>query len=632
MYRTFNANQNPLVIADFKLPTESCDINVSPDKRTIFVHSEDNLVTAFKVHSLRLFASILLCTVPCSQESLEATFFASRSTYAVGKTQKQKASQQPLVTRKPVADVESDEDQLLEDDDPTSKSGETQPAAQDQSSDLNMQEEAHVSDMEIPRVSRSDETESCDQDCSEPTSAVESPSESSSRGSLQLGSGQPSKTPGHESEATSSPTSSRRVSPVQLDNVGPFTPSKPLFIPSPVASRAWSHPKVPMDDAEESGFTQVLSPVGTRKSFTVTPEKPALKPVPQQKAKSAGRQVQATLSTTGASWSLRRRRDDDSDEPRKKAKVHQNALSKATKVDFKTRLTGYAMAGSQASNGAAESVDEDADIGVDEDSQASEKAESEDDGADRDGTMEEAEDYDQEVKATEGSDSTNRSQSVDEDLRPELPDREQSQIRTSTPKDRPTSTASKGSFKRPIEVAREVAARKDVIDLTLDDDPLPGLYTQNTSSSSQAVAPAADVPTIQTTVRVDFDRLSHLWAGRSSSSSQSRALRRSLAKVQAAAGPSNAGTDGSAEKELSRVIAKHDFNAMAVIGQFNKGFIIARLKKSPAHAETDGEDLHQSGAEPADDLFLIDQHAADEKYNFENLQITTKIQSQMLVR
>jgi DNA mismatch repair protein PMS2 len=33
-----------------------------------------------------------------------------------------------------------------------------------------------------------------------------------------------------------------------------------------------------------------------------------------------------------------------------------------------------------------------------------------------------------------------------------------------------------------------------------------------------------------------------------------------------------------------------------------------------------------------DDVFIVDQHAADEKYNFETLQLTTKIDSQKLFR
>ncbi|KAJ2917265.1 hypothetical protein MD484_g3137, partial [Candolleomyces efflorescens] len=72
---------------------------------------------------------------------------------------------------------------------------------------------------------------------------------------------------------------------------------------------------------------------------------------------------------------------------------------------------------------------------------------------------------------------------------------------------------------------------------------------------------------------------------------------------------------------LSRIIDKSDFASMDIIGQFNLGFIIARRRK-PLTGRT----------KTMDDLFIVDQHAADEKYNFENLQLTTKIQSQKLLR
>lgn len=65
-----------------------------------------------------------------------------------------------------------------------------------------------------------------------------------------------------------------------------------------------------------------------------------------------------------------------------------------------------------------------------------------------------------------------------------------------------------------------------------------------------------------------------------------------------------------AEQELSTEISKEDFVKMELIGQFNLGFLIVRLD---------------------DDLFIIDQHATDEKYNFETLQKTTCLQHQPLV-
>ena len=53
-------------------------------------------------------------------------------------------------------------------------------------------------------------------------------------------------------------------------------------------------------------------------------------------------------------------------------------------------------------------------------------------------------------------------------------------------------------------------------------------------------------------------------------------------------------SNSSAEKELTKNISKDMFKRMEILGQFNLGFIIAKLDN---------------------DLFIIDQHASDEKFN-----------------
>jgi len=68
--------------------------------------------------------------------------------------------------------------------------------------------------------------------------------------------------------------------------------------------------------------------------------------------------------------------------------------------------------------------------------------------------------------------------------------------------------------------------------------------------------------------------------------------------------------NSSAEKELQKSIQKSDFSKMEIFGQFNLGFLIVGL---------------------GGDLFIIDQHASDEKYNFETLQQTTELKSQKMV-
>ncbi|XP_067135070.1 mismatch repair endonuclease PMS2 isoform X2 [Centruroides vittatus] len=66
----------------------------------------------------------------------------------------------------------------------------------------------------------------------------------------------------------------------------------------------------------------------------------------------------------------------------------------------------------------------------------------------------------------------------------------------------------------------------------------------------------------------------------------------------------------NAEEELKKEISKEMFVSMEIIGQFNKGFIITKL---------------------GSDLFIIDQHATDEKYNYEIMQQNEILKMQKMV-
>ena len=80
--------------------------------------------------------------------------------------------------------------------------------------------------------------------------------------------------------------------------------------------------------------------------------------------------------------------------------------------------------------------------------------------------------------------------------------------------------------------------------------------------------------------------------------------------------------DGQAEERLALAVSKSDFARMKVVGQFNLGFILAMRP---------GRRITRDGAYDCDELFIIDQHASDEKYNFERLQAETVVQNQRLV-
>lgn len=94
--------------------------------------------------------------------------------------------------------------------------------------------------------------------------------------------------------------------------------------------------------------------------------------------------------------------------------------------------------------------------------------------------------------------------------------------------------------------------------------------------------------------------------------------RKQIGRCYSAATLSDQGNDDWNEKalaaaiiELERLFRKEDFGRMQVIGQFNLGFIIGKLDQ---------------------DLFIVDQHAADEKRNFEKLSQSTILKQQPLLR
>ena len=106
---------------------------------------------------------------------------------------------------------------------------------------------------------------------------------------------------------------------------------------------------------------------------------------------------------------------------------------------------------------------------------------------------------------------------------------------------------------------------------------------------------------------------------------------------------------GDVERELARVLPKHAFADMDVCGQFNLGFLIAKARRHErdpdssggAGARTEGAGSVPDGSvgvatraaaeARGGDLFIIDQHAADEKHRFETYQQTTQIHTQRLL-
>ncbi|KAF9431560.1 Mismatch repair endonuclease pms2 [Entomortierella beljakovae] len=88
--------------------------------------------------------------------------------------------------------------------------------------------------------------------------------------------------------------------------------------------------------------------------------------------------------------------------------------------------------------------------------------------------------------------------------------------------------------------------------------------------------------------------------------------------------------DAKAQKSLSRVISKEDFGEMKILGQFNNAFIVTRLDKYTRLENSGGK--KNGKVLVSSDIFVVDQHASDEKYNFETLQEKTVFSTQRLFR
>ena len=152
--------------------------------------------------------------------------------------------------------------------------------------------------------------------------------------------------------------------------------------------------------------------------------------------------------------------------------------------------------------------------------------------------------------------------------------------------------------------------------------------TSKTSAKRQGQRPeiirGEDTTSGNVTLRFNLERLSSMWTRPQKRQGLGAGDAPCISsKVPADAGVANMEDNESATCALARVIEKADFANMDIIGQFNLGFIVVRRQKTTCDEGERGQ---------MDDLFIVDQHASDEKYNFETLQQTTRIQSQKLFR
>ncbi|THH30140.1 hypothetical protein EUX98_g4035 [Antrodiella citrinella] len=580
VYRTFNANQSPFVVADFIVPTDSLDINVSPDKRTIFIHSENSLIQALKA-------------------ALEEMFAPSRSTYNIN-TQNTTVFTTPQRTS-------SKEPLFIEDDDGDDTIG--APTSQDDG-------------------------------FGEPTLLQEPATEASATD------------PGARDSASLPPEETDNAARDETGDHRPMSPSATQMMMDVSESSPPSTPKPATRSSSASDHVSRTPPAASSSKRDTT-------------SSTRPRVVQMVLSTENAAWNLRRSADSDSDRPRKKQKTDSGGARKASSganKDLIKQLVDFARSGSQVT------LCKDAEEEEIEEEDAEEVEEE---------RMEPSEDLDQEADAIPSEPGDEESQRIlsedfaahrdgnglpsegheeDEASEAEAEAEAEDDIRDVNMADVSHVTGSveqedseDDHLPDPIKEDAQTYEDIPVIDVSQLDDPsqfhldTPSSHPvqdEDESAISDSSRGAPLSPEIVRTkdedgisVHFDLDALTTSWQRLGQRLTSRRAApvaaeRTSAEQTALSRDARSTGTeeDGNASEVLSRVLDKADFLTMEVVGQFNKGFIITRLRKD------------QNGMGPGsvgshlDDLFIVDQHAADEKYNFERLQATTRIEAQKLYR
>ncbi|KAG6918010.1 hypothetical protein DXG01_017020 [Tephrocybe rancida] len=645
VYRSFNANQAPFILADFIIPTDSCDINVSPDKRTIFLHNENNMISTLKT-------------------ALEVAFAPSRSTYDIGHSQIQReVIQTTLPTRsstqkrtraspeEPV-DPENGTVNLDEESGPRKKRAarrSSSPTTVGRGSETEEQEEVASSgphhESSVPaRMPSRKRTRS---EAEEPVGADDDDEESGP--SKKRAARRSSSPPGDDGGANSAKATCairRSPSPARVDECAngeeeEATSSQshrgfPVsHVGGKVVAEKPSSPTVSQmvgDHSMGSGCAPPHAAPRTSSQHTsLTSDRPAdVADATSAHTRDADEapehstdldEAPIVLDTTTAVWNcitpaeqgvgrqnagISDSSSGDSQAERESGHKAMVASNKTRRDALRSRLNSFARSGSQIPKVAI--------------------------GGSADGEQEEDEPWEDAPHTDEQTDGEDQLDSVDDCLPAQPPpplvskpnDKSRRSIRPSSPVDGDIDTNNGQSSSTAIDPTSEDGF----------DDSLLNIMSDETSStlrherpvSRPEVVRTSDTDTEDITLRFDLTRLTDTWRRLGTETASSLDVGPPpLRRVPSDAGVSNTENDEGAIRALARIIDKKDFSKMDVVGQFNLGFIVTRRRK----VVDENDDV---SATVMDDLFIVDQHAADEKYNFETLQQTTTINSQKLFK
>ncbi|KAI0387598.1 DNA mismatch repair protein MutL [Hypomontagnella monticulosa] len=605
VYKSYNASQSPFIFADIQLDTHLYDVNVSPDKRTILLHDQTRMLDNLRESLVALFESKDYA-LPISQPS------SSRQTL----------SKKPSLSRvnTPFSEVGSSSVSVEKEQRQDLISGSQNNETEDQSDG-----EDRYGSGSVPNNAIS--TTSLDRNSQGPSlisrwvgrksePRADTPSTTS-------------KAPEDSRQGTSEPKGSlfakfAREYTKDGDSISDDNAQDPLSAPASPAEppseiidfhahlaalstsyRADNRDSSPADPPIPAVSTSSRAPdVRTSRTSSSAPRRPE----PEVATITIGNH---TVTSIIGSPSKRQRTGE--------YKAHESPMrQRVAKADpipsFKGRLTQMFSASSQSKRPepahievASKATDDSGDSG---DSDAS--SEGLFVGNDED-EQEDEDDVPTQTRNAPGSVIDEDRPSPESDVaNDQLPDDEL------TPPTQPTGNEPPG---KEVMETQENAEMEDVVDSSRDSTNVISEETEKrTQSFVKGGTKKKDLTiSLLQTLRTDEKHIR-----------ETLSVHQKYLNDTSLASGSKPVTDrldaDDAEEKLSLTISKSDFGKMKIIGQFNLGFILAVRA-----AETDADDAEEKG-DRDDELFIIDQHATDEKYNFERLQANTVVQSQRLVQ
>ncbi|PLB55740.1 putative DNA mismatch repair protein [Aspergillus steynii IBT 23096] len=598
VYKSFNVSQSPFVFADFHMDTHAYDVNVSPDKRTILLHDAGAMIESLKTSLTELF------------ESSDQTVPQSQILGSKQPTPKQNTrGLRDVIARRPAADESKEKSNNVANREEEEEEEEEQEAEEPVAEQDQLSSQGRLKSFLSGIGSRQEQ----DGPLSSPARA----------GTSRL------------QDKTSLPVTPRNKpgitghddipQPSDDDNTDNERPADPKEKPSPPEdAESAGELDEPEDQDPQSSVPDEQSVSRNGDEFMETPnviqnafDRMRPRRMPAEIATiTIGDKTVTSMIGSGAP----RKRDVESINTEnissaRKRRIHTPSRSGI----FGKHMRDFAAPGSQleqtANSEDEDEVEDEEEDAVDEpyedemeDDEEEENAESIDDGEPEDGS--------QSYAPSDHGDDRLAGQDANQDLI-DREDHEEVERTTSQPP--PASVEGPMDYDDDEKKKHEEAEVQRLIQEAEDKAVLPQENSLNRANKLNKGAAHRD-STVQLACTIDGS-LSRIQL-------QAEQLQEHVRPN--AEDPANqddieaAMSQETAEERLSLTVTKEDFDKMRIIGQFNLGFIIA--------TRPSGQNAASNLPSCKDELFIIDQHASDEKFNFERLQAETVVQNQRLVQ